>query len=221
MKRVDTMKILIVADHELRELWDYWNTAGRRRTEGVELILSAGDVRPEYLEFLVTMLNVPCLYVRGNHDGLYDEKPPMGCTNIDGRVCDIKGVRIAGLGGSMRYRKGSDMYTEREMAWRVRKLTRRIRLGLFTDQDEKRYVSRGRAGGIEILLTHAPSYGHGDLEDLPHTGFRCFNRLIEDVRPQYHCYGHVHLEYGLIRRESEHPAGTHLINAGGMYILDI
>lgn len=59
------MKILLVADEELRELWDHWDHVGKSRTEGVELILSAGDIKPYYLEFLVTMLNVPCLYVRG------------------------------------------------------------------------------------------------------------------------------------------------------------
>jgi hypothetical protein len=275
------MKILLVADRELRELWDYWDTAGKKRTEGVELILSAGDIKPEYLEFLVTMLNVPCLYVRGNHDGMYDEKPPMGCIDIDGKVFELKvpvagsgpeecesdsgkesngdaagqtqpsdpgyrTIRIAGLGGSMRYRKGGDMYTEREMRNRVRKLLRRIRLGIVTGTDERSYRSselsdQARAMGInpftkrrrvnaeasdrgpvDIFLTHAPCFGHGDLEDLPHTGFKCFNRFHELVRPAYHCYGHVHREYNvLMPKETEHPAGAHLINVGGMYILDI
>lgn len=305
------MKILLVADYELRELWDYWDTAGKKRTEGVELILSAGDIKPEYLEFLVTMLNVPCLYVRGNHDGMYDEKPPMGCIDIDGKVFELKvpvassgqedcesdsgkegngdaagqtqasdpgsdgsdyrTIRIAGLGGSMRYHKGGDMYTEREMRNRVRKLLRRIRLGLITGIDEKTYRSselsdQARAMGInpftkrrrvntaapqaagkgpgddvpaeyvsaeempapndrgpvDIFLTHAPCFGYGDLEDLPHTGFKCFNRFHELVRPAYHCYGHVHREYNvLLPKELEHPAGAHLINVGGMYILDI
>lgn len=311
------MKILLVADYELRELWDYWDTAGKKRTEGVELILSAGDIKPEYLEFLVTMLNVPCLYVRGNHDGMYDEKPPMGCINIDGKVFELKvpveerapedcedkngaecctsdgsnsdaagqtqtsdpgsndsgyrTIRIAGLGGSMRYHKGGDMYTEREMRNRVRKLLRRIRLGLITGIDEKTYRSselsdQARAMGInpftkrrrvntaapqaagkgpgddvpaeyvsaeempasndrgpvDIFLTHAPCFGYGDIEDLPHTGFKCFNRFHELVRPAYHCYGHVHREYNvLLPKELEHPAGAHLINVGGMYILDI
>lgn len=325
------MKILLVADYELRELWDYWDTAGKKRTEGVELILSAGDIKPEYLEFLVTMLNVPCLYVRGNHDGMYDEKPPMGCIDIDGKVFELKvpvtadhaagntaagnnngsnaaainfncndatadraatgndaagqtqpsdpgsdgsdyrTIRIAGLGGSMRYHKGGDMYTEREMRNRVRKLLRRIRLGLITGIDEKTYRSselsdQARAMGInpftkrrrvntaapqaagkgpgddvpaeyvsaeempapndrgpvDIFLTHAPCFGYGDLEDLPHTGFKCFNRFHELVRPAYHCYGHVHREYNvLMPKETEHPAGAHLINVGGMYILDI
>ena len=273
------MKILLVADYEMRELWNYWESAGKKRTEGVELILSAGDIRPHYLEFLVTMLNVPCLYVRGNHDGYYDVEPPGGCIDIDGRVCEIRitdpgrlslhtggdtgedaaglsegtgagvrTIRIAGLGGSMRYHDGPDMYTGKEMRRRIRSLRRSMRLGKVIQTDGRLSVSRDlalqyraaskmasgkRRTGIspaakdsvrpvDILLTHAPSYGHGDLDDLPHRGFDCFNDLIERIRPQYHCYGHVHSEYDpLLKRESEHPAGTHLINVCGMYILEI
>ena len=54
--------------------------------EGVDLILSAGDLHPEYLEFLVTVSNVPLLYVRGNHDDLYENRPPLGCVDIDGSI---------------------------------------------------------------------------------------------------------------------------------------
>lgn len=267
------MKILLVADYEMRELWDNWDAVGRKRTEGVELILSAGDIKPYYLEFLVTMLNVPCLYVRGNHDGYYDVKPPSGCIDIDGMICELRvpcssgqtagsgdasglpdaadsgyrTIRIAGLGGSMRYHEGPDMYTEREMTRRVRSLKRSLRLGRVIQSDGSRSIStdlikdyrtaarNSRSSGsgaaaadthsrkpVDILLTHAPSFGHGDMDGLPHRGFACFNDLIEKIRPAYHCYGHVHPEYDpLMKTESVHPAGTHLINVGGMYILDI
>jgi Icc-related predicted phosphoesterase len=252
------MKVLLVADRERRELWDYWDTVGKKKTEGVRLILSAGDLRPEYLEFLVTMLNVPCLYVRGNHDGWYDDKPPEGCLNIDDRICEItfddadvivdtckesmsttsksmrttstRTIRIAGLGGSMRYNDGQDMYTEHEMTRRVRKILRRMRLGMVTNDDGRPRFSLDMSaktrsqdsGAVDILLTHAPSRGNGDMEDQAHRGFDCFNDLIEEIGPTYHCFGHVHPEYnGMMRRESDHPAGTHLINVCGMYILDI
>lgn len=78
-----------------------------------------------------------------------------------------RGIRIAGLGGSMRYRDGANMYTEREMAKRVRKLSRKVRM----------------VGGCDILLTHAPAAGMGDLDDLPHRGFECFNAVLESWGP--------------------------------------
>ena len=56
------MKILLIADHEDKALWDYWSKQTQDRLADVNLILSAGDLDADYLEFLVTMLNVPLVY---------------------------------------------------------------------------------------------------------------------------------------------------------------
>ena len=152
------MKILAIADTEERCLWECFR---KERFEGVDLILSAGDLDPDYLEFLVTVINKPLIYVRGNHDDRYARHAPGGCICVEDTVYAYRGVRIAGLGGSMRYRDGANMYTEREMAKRVRKLSRKVKM----------------VGGCDILLTHAPAAGVGDLDDLPHRGFECFNLL--------------------------------------------
>ena len=242
------MKVLAVSDREISQIWDNWDTDGRKLLEGVSLIVSAGDLAAEYLEFLVTMACVPCLYVRGNHDSTYDKRAPEGCLDVDGRICEVpvpgssglagrqdtsgrRVIRVAGLGGCMRYRQGSDMYTEEEMAQRVRRLKKKIHRGIFTDVDGReisrlkravRFGSAGRsAGGIDIVLTHAPCRGYGDLEDPAHRGFACFNELLEEVRPRVHCYGHIHAEYGRIEREAQHPSGARLINVSGMYLFEI
>lgn len=196
------MKILAVADREDPGLWDYFSP---RKTEGVRLILSCGDLAPEYLEFLTTVINVPLLYVRGNHDGIYDVREPLGCVDIDDTVYTYEGLRILGLGGSYRYRDEKDMYTEKQMQKRIRKLKRKLRL----------------SGGFDILITHAPCAGYGDLNDLPHRGFECFNDLLEKYRPKYMFFGHVHAEYGEFQREFIHPCGTKIINAYSRYMTDI
>ena len=209
------MKILMIADTEERSLWDDWSQERKQRLSDTELILSAGDLDADYLEFLVTMLNVPLVYVRGNHDSDYDRKPPEGCIDADGRIVEAGGVRILGLGGSMRYKdNASDMYTEEEMRRRIAGLRRTV----------LRDVLAGRLSGrrdIDILLTHAPCRGYGDMDDRAHTGFECFNELLERHRPAIHCYGHVHKEYGNFRREIMHPSGTRLINASGHYIFGL
>ena len=196
------MKILAVADHEDPSLWDYYTP---KKTEGVDLILSCGDLSPEYLEFLTTVVNCPLLYVRGNHDGIYDRKEPLGCIDIDDRVYNFHGLRILGLGGSYRYRPGEDMYTETEMRKRIRKLRA---MPSFTN-------------GFDILLTHAPAEGYGSLDDLAHSGFDCFNDLLYQYRPAYMFHGHVHQEYGDFEREHLHPAGTRIINGYQRMIIDI
>jgi len=50
-------------------------------------------------------------------------------------------------------------------------------------------------GGIDIIVTHAPAKGHGDGEDLCHTGFEIFNEIIEEYKPSYFLHGHQHLNY--------------------------
>ena len=110
------MKILAVADIESKSLWDYYTPD---KLSGVELMISCGDLSPKYLEFLVTMGNCPLLYVRGNHDSVYDTKPPEGCICIEDMIYNHRGLRIAGLGGSMRYKNSSNMYSEKEMASRI------------------------------------------------------------------------------------------------------
>lgn len=74
--------------------------------------------------------------------------------------------------------------------------------------------------GFDILLTHAPCRGYGDMEDIAHTGFECFNDLLKRYSPRFHCFGHVHEEYGRFQRLREHPSGTLLINACGHYIFE-
>ena len=197
------MKILAIADDEAKSLWDYYDP---ERTKDVDLIISCGDLKAAYLEFLETMTNRPLLYVRGNHDSHYDVDPPLGCIGIDDRVYDFNGLRILGLGGSMRYHDGPDMYTEEEMRRRIAKVSRQITL----------------MNGVDLVVTHAPAKGYGDLDDLPHRGFACFNELLNKWKPPYMLHGHVHKTYGYqFQRERMHESGTMIINACEYTMLEI
>ena len=97
------MKILTVSDEESPYLWDYYKPG---RLAGLDLILSAGDLKASYLSFLVTMANRPLLYVHGNHDGSYATHPPEGCDSIEDTLVTVNGMRILGLGGSQMYSRG-------------------------------------------------------------------------------------------------------------------
>ena len=78
-------------------------------------------------------------------------------------------------------------------------------------------------GGFDILLTHAPARGMGDMEDLPHRGFECFNTLMERWKPAYMIHGHVHREYAgtSFARVKKHPSGTFIVNAYERYTLEL
>ena len=196
------MKILLIADEEERGLWDYYAPG---KLKGYELILSAGDLKAGYLSFLVTMANRPLLYVPGNHDVNYKKNPPEGCESIDGRIVKINGLRILGLGGSMMYSKGPNQYTERQMRRRIRRLSWKIR----------------RCGGVDVVLSHAPIAGYGDMDDPAHRGFECFMELIEKYEPKLWVHGHVHKSYGT-QFQREHMIGsTRVVNACGKYEVEI
>ena len=91
------------------------------------------------------------------------------------------------------------MYSEPQMKRRIMKLSANLML----------------TGGFDILVTHAPAGGWGDMEDLPHQGFKCFNGLLEKYRPAYMLHGHVHQAYGHFKREMTHSSGTRIINTCG------
>ena len=188
------MRILAIADQESPLLWDYFD---RSYLEGIDLILSCGDLKPQYLSFLATFAHAPILYVHGNHDDRYEETPPDGCICIEDKIYIHNGVRILGLGGSMRYKPGPHQYTEKQMTKRVRKL----RFQLF------------RKGGFDILVAHSPAYQLGDGRDLPHQGFQVFRALMEKYRPKFFLHGHVHMTYGRQHKRYDRYMDTHIINA--------
>jgi calcineurin-like phosphoesterase family protein len=139
------------------------------------LIVACGDLPFDYLGYLMNALDIPLVFVPGNHDpdvsgyrtsragltlqaGLPARTPwPAGAVNADRAVVDVADLRIAGLGGSSRYRDGPNQYTPREQARRARSLARRARWRKLRD---------GR--GVDVLLTHAPPRGAGDREDPAH-----------------------------------------------------
>ena len=198
------MRILAISDEPSPRLWgDHCREALR----GVDLILSAGDLPAKYLSFLTCFTNAPVVYVHGNHDDRYEQEPPEGCLSAEGKIVLVKGIRILGLGGSLRYRPDAvHMYTEKEMASRIASLRRKIRA----------------AGGFDILLTHSPVRGLGDQEDMAHRGFECFVPLLDRYRPAVMVHGHVHQAYTAAHfmRQREHN-GIPVINASTAFQFDL
>ncbi|MCI6242066.1 MAG: metallophosphoesterase [Lachnospiraceae bacterium] len=196
------MKILLLSDEESKSIWDFFR---KEDYEDIDLVISCGDLKPEYLSFVATMIPVPLLYVHGNHDDKYDSKPPEGCTCIEDQIFEFQGVRILGLGGCLRYKPGKNQYTEQQMQRRISKMFWKIR----------------RKKGFDILVTHAPAQGIHDAEDLCHRGFKAFIDLIEKYHPKYFVHGHVHMNYGRQFPREDMLGDTRVINAFEKYIIEI
>ncbi len=196
------MKILAVSDEEVPALWEYYVPG---KLADYDLILSCGDLKAEYLSFLVTMARCPVLYVHGNHDTHYDKTPPEGCDCIEDKLVTYNGLRILGLGGCRMYHPGAHQYTEAQMRRRIRRLRRQIL----------------RAGGVDLVLTHAPAQGLGDQDDPAHKGFEALKELLEEYRPAYLVHGHVHLRYTHGQPRILTYGDTAVINACERYVLEI
>ena len=138
------MKILVLSDQESLSLYEYFSP---EKLAGVDLIIACGDLKPAYLEFFATMSNTTVLYVLGNHDKWHPKKQAVGCICIEDDIFEFHGIRILGLGGSMRYLPGAVcQYSEQEMQKRIKKL----RWKLFKHK------------GFDILVTHAPAHELND-----------------------------------------------------------
>ena len=203
LKGSERVKILLLADIADKALWDYLD---RSLLEDIGLVLACGDLPAEYLSFLTCFTHAPILYVHGNHDSGYEKKPPEGCVCVEDTIYTVNGLRILGLGGSMKYRHAPHMYNEREMALRAWKLGWK----LFRNK------------GFDILLTHAPARGVGDQDDLPHRGFETFKRLMDRYHPRYMVHGHVHPQYAAMDFKRERKYGeTTVVNAYKRYVIEI
>ncbi len=212
-------RILAVADEPFPGLPDVLESRP-------DLVLSCGDLPWEDLERIVDLANVPLLFVPGNHDpalvpasrpvwppsiefrDLDDPPGPRGCTNVDGRIEDAAGLRIAGLGGSIRYRPGPNQYSQGQMARRARKLGRRARWRRLRD---------GR--GVDVMIAHSPPKGLGDEDDRPHEGFESFHALVRKLRPRLMLHGHIH-PYGIVRPD-RYLDDTRVINVVPFKVIDL
>ena len=190
------MKILALSDQVEDRVY---SLAEQGQFQGVSLLLGCGDLPYTYLEYLVSVLNVPMFYVPGNHDP--DDNPRFasthaeGGTNLDLKCTSAKGFLLAGFGGSIRYHPdGVHQYSQAEAFQRVTRLLP----GLLWNR-----LHYGRA--LDILITHSPPFNIHDEKTQAHRGLKAINWILQWARPRYHFHGHTHF----YRRNLE-PAVTQL-----------
>lgn len=179
----EAMKILAVSDQAVDRVYEL---VPQGHFAGVDMVVGCGDLPYAYLEYLVTMLNVPLFYVPGNHDPAQNDRftaaRAEGGTNLDLKTTYCRSLLLAGFGGSIRYRPYEvNQYTQSEAYLRaIRLLT-----GLL-----KNWLRYGRA--LDILVTHSPAYGIHDDNSAAHRGLKAINWLMRVARPRFHLHGHMH-----------------------------
>ena len=177
------MKILVVSDLVVDRIYSLISSG---QFSGVDLLLGCGDLPYTYLENILSLLNVPCGYVPGNHDPEYNSRwlqtRAEGATNLDLRIERFHGLLIGGFGGSVQYRpNGVNQHTQAGARLRILPMLPAL------------LWNRLRCGrGMDILITHSPPYGIHDDDTQAHRGLRAINWLLRIARPRYHFHGHTH-----------------------------
>ena len=206
------MKILAVSDVVVDRLYSVHIAEYFRK---VDIILGCGDLPYEYLEFLVSALNVPLLYVPGNHDPQYDRLNPAaradGCDLLDQRVTRVKGLNLAGLGGSIRYKPGPpNQYTQIEMYMRIISFLPRLVI---------QQIQTG--SNLDIMIAHSPPRGIHDDDDPAHIGFMAFRDLIRVLKPRFFLHGHTMVYKGNLLPSVTQMGTTTVINVYPYRLLEV
>lgn len=220
------MKILCVSDM-IDPL--IYNQNASSLFSDIDMILCAGDLPMDYVDFIVSMFNKPTYFIFGNHNlnefhyyhsSAHAPAEKRGETHGHGAAyCGFRVIRdktlsfvdpvtgkktpllIAGVSGSRKYNNGLNQYSEGEMK---RRLIGMIPSLLWNKLRYGRY--------LDIFLTHASPRGIHDKEDPCHVGFECFNWFIKKFSPVYLVHGHIHL-YDIRTRRITESGATTVVNA--------
>ena len=200
------MKILAVSDRESPLIY---SPNIKTRFDDIDIVLSCGDLSYFYLEYMISSLDIPLYFVRGNHavDVEYGvagtRTAPWGGIDLHKKVIRDKqtGLILAGIEGSLKYNDRDYQYSQLRMWWMVLQLIpsliiNRIRYGRFLD----------------IFVTHAPPLGIHDQKDRPHKGILAFKWFDKLFHPTYHLHGHIHIYKPGTVRETD-LGDTKIINA--------
>jgi uncharacterized protein len=207
------MKVLAVSDVEVDMIY---SPLIAQRFNDVNLIIGCGDLPYYYMEYIISMLNRPLYYVRGNHapkrveEGIGGEREyPWGGIDLHRKVVkDESGLLMAGIEGSVNYNNGPYQYSQPAMWSMIWQMIPRL------------WINRLLHGRyLDIFVTHAPPWQIHDKEDLPHQGIKAFRWFIEVFKPTYHLHGHIHIYQQYEVTETMHKS-TQVINTYGFKKLD-
>ncbi|MCR4743289.1 MAG: metallophosphoesterase [Treponema sp.] len=231
------MKILCLSDYVDPLIY---NQNVKETFPDIDLILCAGDLPMDYVDYVVTIFNKPTYFIFGNHDlkdfhmyhpeskfmgdpfNRYEESKSHGGTylgfkheeNHNLTFIDPKSGRetpllIAGLSGTLKYNKGLNQYSDRQMKFKIFKLIPQL---------IRNKIKYGRY--LDIFLTHASPRHIHDKDDPCHKGFECYNWFLQKFHPTYMVHGHIHL-YDMREERIGKYYETTVVNAYAHCIIEL
>ena len=209
------MKILCVSD-QIDPL--IYSTKVKERFSDVDLILCAGDLPSEYIDFIVSSLNKPTYFIFGNHNlsefGLYHKiktqkgaHPTLQDESKEYEMESSHGADYIGFRTDVNKHFRIKEKGKKEHPLLIAGVSGSMRyngaLSQYTNTEMFIYllklvpsllINKIRYGKyLDIFLTHASPRHIHDKEDPCHIGFECFNWFINKFTPTYLVHGHIHL----------------------------
>lgn len=233
------MKILCVSDYVDPLIY---NQNVKAAYPDIDLILCAGDLPMDYIDFIVTVFNKPTYFVFGNHDlkefHLYHREAPQPATKMVEQYQDTShghGATYLGFQSFVDNRftiedpvtgkksplliagvSGSKRYNKGLCQYSEAQM--KVKLLLLAPKLIINKLKYGRY--LDIFMTHASPRHIHDHEDPCHIGFDCFNWFLQKFKPTYMVHGHIHL-YDMREERSGKYFNTTVVNAYAHTILEL
>ena len=233
------MKILCVSDYVDPLIY---NQNVKDSFSDIDLILCAGDLPMDYVDFIVTVFNKPTYFVFGNHDlkeyHFYHHDSRSSSLKSIHEMNDVSHAHGATYLGFKAFVNESLSYTDPVTGKETPLLiagvsgTRKYNNGLcqFTEHQMNRRLLRlvpkliynkikyGRY--LDIFMTHASPRHIHDHEDPCHIGFECFHWFLQRFKPTFMVHGHIHL-YDLREERSGKYYDTTVVNAYAHCVIEL
>ncbi|MCQ2585895.1 MAG: metallophosphoesterase [Treponema sp.] len=207
------MKILCVSDAIDPMIY---NQNAREIFPDIDLILCAGDLPMDYIDFIVSVFNKPTYFVFGNHNlkefKYYDKSELSNLTAAraiqDTSSSHAHGGQYLGFTSEVNHELSFiDPVTGKKTPLLIAGVPGSMKYNngqnQYTDGQMKRRLLRmvprllynkwryGRY--LDIFLTHATPRHIHDKEDPCHKGFESMNWFVEKFKPTFMVHGHIHL----------------------------
>ena len=232
------MKILCVSDYVDPMIY---NQNVREAYSDIDLILCAGDLPMDYIDFIVSVFNKPTYFVFGNHDlkeyHLYHKDSRLDGHYIKNYEQSVQGHGATYLG--FKSFVNTNLLVEDPESGKKRPLliagtsgTLRYNNGLcqFSEKQMKLkllkmvpkliYNKLKYGQFLDIFMTHASPRHIHDHEDPCHLGFECYNWFLQHFKPTYMVHGHIHL-YDLREERVGKYYDSIVVNAYAHYVIEL
>ena len=221
-----------------------YNQNAKELFPDIDMILCAGDLPMDYIDFIVSIFNLPTYFVFGNHnlkEFVYYEHPGLvqgtgveaykhyhdsshshGGTYL--KFCSKTDHNLSYIDPNTHKKTplliagagGSVRYNNGQNQYTERQMRKKLfKMIPHLIMNKLKY---GRY--LDIFLTHASPRHIHDKEDPCHIGFDCFNWFLSKFKPTYMVHGHIHL-YDMREERIGKYFETTVVNAYAHTIIEL